>query len=111
MNWGQMKDYEPGLENLEQRMTAIRRFIDGYYAADNFDIEKITLGYNGLPPRELLCMSKLREEFTRGLLLLVGPGGMHPLIKEPECYTTARQKLFSRFPDCGHRCECMMVIT
>lgn len=108
MNFKDMKKLEPGLGDLERRMTAMRRFIGGYFDSDSDDLESILSGANraDLGWREELCVSRLEARFARTLLLLVGPNGMHPMLKEPEHYTLARQHLWRRFPVCGPRCSC-----
>lgn len=108
--WKILVQYEPGLYELEQRMKGYINFIEGYYTMHWMDIERwFGIGID-MPERDELCTSKAEQDFNQRLLLLVGPGAMHPMVKEPDCYTVARQHLFRRFPVCGAKCECQTVL-
>lgn len=98
----EMVHLEPELGVLENRMKAIRRFAAGWEHADFQDMETID-GFPDNPQTYSLCFAGLEAVFTGHLLLLVGPSGMHPKLKDAECYSTAHRWLWKGFPSCRHQ--------
>lgn len=101
LTFKEMAHLESELSALEDRMRAIRRFAAGWEYADFQDMEEIW-GFSENPQTLTLCFASLEALFTRHLLLLVGPGGMHPKLKDPDCYSTAHRWLWRGFPSCRH---------
>lgn len=105
MTFKEMGEWEPGLFVLEQRMKAVYYLIQGLQTSDPADLEQIV----GLPlfaDITPMCFSSLEARFGSSLLLLVGPNGMHPKLKDAECYSEAHRFLWRYVPKCSHRGLC-----
>lgn len=105
LTFKEMTHLEPELGLLEQRMKAVCRFASGWEHADFQDMEEID-GFPNNPLTYDLCFTRLELLFTGHLLLLVGPSGMHPKLKDPDCYAIAHRWLWRNFPVCRHEGTC-----
>lgn len=105
MTFREMAKYEEGLSDLERRMKAICWFTRSIRSGDFQDFEEI-IGLSSNPQLDGMCFESLEARFTDTLLRLVGPNGMHPKLKSPECYAAAHAHLWKDFPRCNHDGSC-----